>query len=112
MKGPWLLRVLFLACIGLFFVGRWTAPRHSDDDTRKYDSIVQAQKLTIQARVRAEARSDSFRIVSEESYQAGLDAQKTKIVYQKIYEKDTAANHRYSPTERDSLLWARYRARM
>jgi FtsZ-interacting cell division protein ZipA len=107
------LRLLSLAAIvavALFFAGRWTAPSAEDKETRrKFDSVTRSQRQTDHLREQAEKREEIFKQRAEElERQAAERAEADRIASTKTYAKDTAANHRATPSKRDSMLWARY----
>jgi len=95
--------ILILIAIGLFFVGRWTGPKHVVVDTHKIDSLIIDKK---QAELDLAVFKDSvnqYKLIAH-SWQLLAADKKERIVIQKIYAKDTAHNRSLSVLQRDSLI--------
>ena len=100
---------LCVACVVLFFAGRWTSPKATAEDHHVADSLVRDEhRRTIQLQEIEDSLAYykynflKFKALSELP-------PKEKIIHHTIYRNDTTRNNTYSDFELDSLICTRFK---
>ena len=99
------IAVITLSVLGLFALGRFTAPTLVDTATKKL--VKQLIQDTVRLTAERDLALNSMRMYkhkSEEYYAAGINHQAEKIYYKTKYEKEIIHNHSLKPTQLDSSI--------
>lgn len=92
---------LIVLAVVLFFLGRFTAPVKTVEDTRKIDSLTRDI-------ARSNDSLNHYRILSNTWFQKAMDAQRIKAVTRTIYTHDTIRINTFTDAQLDSAFRARY----
>lgn len=98
--------IIVLIVAGLFFLGRFTAPKGKDN--LEYEKEVEALEADIRKNQDAFAVAvdsmNHYKIMADTWFKLANKEQKSKVIIRTIYRNDTAFNHSLSVLQRDSVI--------
>lgn len=100
--------ILCLVAVALFFAGRFTAAKPTQDNTREIDGLKRAIASRDIALKHSRDSIRQYSILADTWFKMSEETQKGKVITRTIYRNDTSKINDYSLPELDSMFRSRY----